>query len=90
MITRILPMTFGDIAAVIKPIPNVALTTEVQISAVGMHKGQLSYTVAVRDDEGKIVDNVGPYPAHAFRFLSHCGIKEGSQLVDWLVKQEGK
>lgn len=79
-------MTFGDIAAIIKPIPNVALTTEVQISAVGMFNGRLSYKAVVRDAAGNIVDEIGPYPVHAFRFLTHCTMESGSELVDWLTK----
>lgn len=79
-----LPLTFGDFAATIKPIPNVALTTEVQISAVGVFKGRLSYMAVLRDAEGNIVDQVGPYPASAFRFLAHCPAEECAKLLNWL------
>lgn len=86
MITRFSAMTFGDIAAVIKPIPNVALTSEVRIAAVGLFKGQIAYTIVVVDGEGNFVEQAGPYPAHAFRFLSHCDVPEGSRLIEWLNK----
>lgn len=79
-------MTFGDIAATIKPIPNVALTSEVQISAVGMFNGRLSYKAVVRDEAGNITDEIGPYPVNAFRFLSHCTAESGVALVEWLTK----
>lgn len=85
-----LPLTFGDIAATIKPIPNVALTTEVQISAVGMHNQRLSYMVVLRDPDGKITEQIGPYPAYAFRFLTHCTMASGSQLIEWLNKEARK
>ena len=82
-----LPMTFGDIAAIIKPIPNVALMTEVQISAVGIYDQRLSYMAVVRDHDGNITEQIGPYPAYAFRFLTHCTMASGSQLIEWLTKE---
>lgn len=80
-------MIFGDIAAVVKPIPNVAITSEVQISAVGVYKGRLSYSAVVRDDTGNIVTEIGPYPVSAFRFLTHCDEGSSAQLISWLTKE---
>jgi hypothetical protein len=79
-------MYFGDIAKTVKPIPNVRIGTEVQISAVGVYKGKLSYTVVVRDAAGNLVDEVGPYPASAFQFVDRCTTGSELLLIDWLSK----
>jgi len=78
-------LTFGDLARTVKPLPNIPLHTQVQISAVGVFKRRVSYTAVVRDDAGKIVDQIGPYPEIAFSFRARPKIDEYNELVLWLI-----
>ena len=81
-------MNFGDIAKTAKPLPNVRLGTEVQISAVGVYKGKLAYTAVVRNEHGDLIELIGPYPALAFQFVNSCTTGSELLLIDWLIKRE--
>jgi hypothetical protein len=84
-----IPLTFGDFAKTVKPIPNVALGTVVQISAVGVFKGLLSCTVVTFDTHDyAYADQIGPYPERAFQFVEHGSSDELYDLVQWLRKKE--
>jgi hypothetical protein len=82
------PLTFGDFARTVKPIPNIPLHTTVQISAVGVFKGRVSYMAVVRaDDSGSIVEQIGPYPEMAFSFRARPKVEEYNELILWLSKE---
>ena len=81
------PLTFGDFARTVKPIPNISLHTTVQISAVGVFKGRVSYMAVVRDDSARIVEQIGPYPEMAFSFRARPKVEEYNELILWLSKE---
>jgi len=79
-------MTFGDIAHTNKGLPSIPRGTEVHVTGVGIHRGNLCYTVAVFDSRGNFNDIVGPYSAHAFTFSRHPTPAEQQALIK-LIKQ---